>query len=67
MSILVDNIDAFNKIKNHLSDGKIGVFIKIDTGYHRAGIAVSSAKFPGLVRKVVGRYSFLIAALRELG
>jgi D-serine deaminase-like pyridoxal phosphate-dependent protein len=54
VNILVDNIDAFNKMKGHLSDGKIGVFIKIDTGYQRAGIEISSPKYQGLIRKVVG-------------
>ena len=54
VNILVDNIDAFNKMKGHLSDEKIGVFIKIDTGYQRAGIEISSPKYQGLIRKVVG-------------
>ena len=52
--ILIDNIEAFNKMREYLDDGRIGVFIKVDTGYHRAGIEISSAKFPRLVRKVVG-------------
>lgn len=54
VNILIDNIDAFNKMKDSLLAGNIGVFIKIDTGYKRAGITTSSPKFPGLVRKVVG-------------
>lgn len=31
---------------------QIGVFIKIDTGYHRAGIVTSSPQFPALVSAV---------------
>ncbi|KAL1601745.1 hypothetical protein SLS60_006660 [Paraconiothyrium brasiliense] len=54
LNILIDNIDAFNKMSKALVEGEIGVFIKIDTGYKRAGIKISSSKFPGLVRKVVG-------------
>ncbi|KAJ4348175.1 uncharacterized protein N0V89_009547 [Didymosphaeria variabile] len=54
VNILIDNIDAFNKMSKALVEGQIGVFIKIDTGYKRAGIKISSSKFPGLVRKVVG-------------
>ncbi|KAF1977045.1 hypothetical protein BU23DRAFT_587645 [Bimuria novae-zelandiae CBS 107.79] len=54
VNILIDNIEAFNKMSEYLDDGKIGVFIKIDTGYNRAGIKISSNKFPGLIRKVVG-------------
>lgn len=62
VNILVDNIDAFNKMKGHLNDGKIGVFIKIDTGYRRAGIEISSAKYPGLIRKVVGMLLLSVVA-----
>ena len=54
VNILVDNIDAFNKMSDSVRDGNIGVFIKIDTGYNRAGIKISSGKFPGFIRKVVG-------------
>jgi D-serine deaminase-like pyridoxal phosphate-dependent protein len=54
VNILIDNIDAFNKMKDSVVSGNFGVFIKIDTGYKRAGITVSSQKFPRLIRKVVG-------------
>lgn len=56
VNILIDNIDAFNKLKPHFDSdtNRIGVFIKMDTGYNRAGIKLSSPRFPGLIRKVLG-------------
>lgn len=55
VNILIDNIEAFQKIHAQLGSTKIGVFIKIDTGYNRAGIKTSSSKFPDLVKAVVER------------
>ncbi|KAL6709438.1 hypothetical protein ACN47E_001373 [Coniothyrium glycines] len=57
LHVIIDNEDAFAQFHAALvlsgKDVKIGVFIKIDTGYHRAGIAITSPRFPGLVGSVV--------------
>lgn len=53
ISVIVDNIDAFQKFHQQTAGANIGVYIKIDTGYHRAGIETSSPKFPELVKTVV--------------
>ncbi|KAF2785568.1 hypothetical protein K505DRAFT_261812 [Melanomma pulvis-pyrius CBS 109.77] len=55
LSILVDNLAAYSAFQSSLpaSSPKIGVYIKIDTGYHRAGISTSSPKFPFLIEAVV--------------
>ncbi len=37
LNILLDNADSILEINNRLKS-KVGVFVKIDTGYHRAGI-----------------------------
>lgn len=52
--MIIDNLDAFTKFEAALQNAsvEIGVFIKIDTGYHRAGITTSSPKFPALVAAV---------------
>ncbi|KAH4976244.1 hypothetical protein HBI18_099210 [Parastagonospora nodorum] len=54
INIIIDNIDAFNLFQAAISQSnvQIGIFIKIDTGYHRAGIVTSSPKFPTLVNAV---------------
>jgi D-serine deaminase-like pyridoxal phosphate-dependent protein len=54
---MIDNLDAFQKLQSSLgkSEKEIGVFIKIDTGYHRAGIQTSSSKFAELVEAVVSK------------
>ncbi|KAL5391517.1 hypothetical protein PMIN06_007405 [Paraphaeosphaeria minitans] len=54
VNILIDSIESFNKLKDGLVAAKIGVFIKVDTGYQRAGMTTASQKFPRLIRKVVG-------------
>lgn len=53
---MIDNLAAFNHFTTALSssadaapDLKIGIFIKIDTGYQRAGVKTSSPRFPALV------------------
>jgi D-serine deaminase-like pyridoxal phosphate-dependent protein len=60
MNILIDNLEAFNLFHVALPESapKIGIYIKIDTGYHRAGITVSSPQFPPLVEAVVSSANF---------
>lgn len=57
--MIIDNIDAFTRLEATLKGTfvKIGVFIKIDTGYHRAGIITSSPKFTPLVQAVTSSSS----------
>jgi D-serine ammonia-lyase len=55
LSVIVDNQDAFSKYHAQAHDAPIGVYIKIDTGYQRAGIKTSSSKFPSLVESVVSK------------
>ncbi|KAI8939360.1 hypothetical protein NX059_003145 [Plenodomus lindquistii] len=54
--IIVDNEDAFLKFHQRLleseSNVEIGIFIKIDTGYQRAGITTESPNFNKLVKTV---------------
>ncbi|KAF1920399.1 putative serine dehydratase domain-containing protein [Ampelomyces quisqualis] len=54
LNVIVDNLEAFAKLQTAFSTvaDEIGVFIKIDTGYHRAGITTSSANFAKLVEAV---------------
>ena len=58
--VIIDNEDAFAKFYSTLTahpdfdaKKKIGVFVKIDTGYHRAGITTSSPKFGPLVNAIL--------------
>jgi D-serine deaminase-like pyridoxal phosphate-dependent protein len=53
INVIVDNVDAFQNFHQQTADARIGVYIKIDTGYHRAGIEVSSPKYPELVKSVI--------------
>ncbi|EFQ93370.1 hypothetical protein CFE70_009324 [Pyrenophora teres f. teres 0-1] len=57
--VLIDNLDAFIKFYERLSSApeamQLGVFIKIDTGYERAGIKTSSPAFPALVQSIVAK------------
>ncbi|KAF3047729.1 hypothetical protein E8E12_011542 [Didymella heteroderae] len=62
INIIIDNADAFvrfqDKLKAHPDfqpEKKIGVLIKIDTGYHRAGITTSSPRFKPLVDAVLAK------------
>ncbi|KAF1929135.1 uncharacterized protein M421DRAFT_61981 [Didymella exigua CBS 183.55] len=62
INIIIDNADAFSLFHDALtahpdfqSEKKIGVFVKIDTGYRRAGIATSSPKFKPLVGTVLAK------------
>ncbi|KAH7137956.1 putative serine dehydratase domain-containing protein [Dendryphion nanum] len=56
LSILIDNETAYSHFRTTLSSTpnapEIGVFIKIDSGYHRAGIETTSPRFPSLVQTV---------------
>ena len=57
INVLIDNEEAFLKFHERLESCKssveLGVFIKIDTGYHRAGITTSSPHFSRLVETVL--------------
>lgn len=59
--VIIDNEDAFTKFQTALveshADVLIGVFIKIDTGYHRAGITTSSPKLGKLVESIAAKNS----------
>lgn len=62
INVIIDNADAFARFHDALTahpdfqpEKKIGVFVKIDTGYHRAGITTSSPKFKPLVDAVLAR------------
>ena len=62
INVIIDNADAFAKFHHALTthgefqpEKKIGVFIKIDTGYHRAGITTASPKFKPLVDAVLAQ------------
>ncbi|KAF1832740.1 hypothetical protein BDW02DRAFT_570742 [Decorospora gaudefroyi] len=57
VNVIIDNEVAFLKFHERLASSEmkvdIGIFIKIDTGYERAGIKTSSSAFPSLVETVV--------------
>ena len=57
--VLIDNLDGFTKFHECLSLSpeavELGVFIKIDTGYERAGVKTSSPAFPALVQSIVAK------------
>ncbi len=59
INVIVDNEDGFLKFHERLvackSSVQIGVFIKVDTGYHRAGIPISSPQFNRLVQAVLSK------------
>ncbi|EUC41971.1 hypothetical protein COCMIDRAFT_8377 [Bipolaris oryzae ATCC 44560] len=59
INLIIDNQDAFLKLAQRLavssSQVELGIFIKIDTGYERAGIKTSSPSFPTLVSTVVSK------------
>ncbi|KAF2851146.1 hypothetical protein T440DRAFT_467886 [Plenodomus tracheiphilus IPT5] len=61
VNIIIDNEDAFLKFHQRLAENKsvieIGVFIKIDTGYKRAGIKTSSPNFSSLVKTIASKTS----------
>jgi D-serine deaminase-like pyridoxal phosphate-dependent protein len=57
VNVIIDNETAFLKFHERLAASEtrvvIGIFIKIDTGYERAGIKTSSSAFPSLVKTVI--------------
>ncbi|XPS68629.1 D-serine ammonia-lyase [Ascochyta lentis] len=62
INVIIDNADAFARFHDNLTahadfsnSKKIGVFVKIDTGYHRAGITTSSPKFGPLVAAILAK------------
>lgn len=62
IGVIIDNRDAFERLHERLlahqdfdASKQIGVFVKIDTGYHRAGIMTTSAKFAPLVAAVLAK------------
>lgn len=65
LSILIDNVTAFERYAQSIpfdtySDNslpEIGIYIKVDTGYRRAGISTSSPHFSHLVRTVLSSSS----------
>lgn len=61
VDIIIDNEDAFLKFHDRVIQSKsaveIGVFVKIDTGYQRAGIKTSSPNFASLVTTITSKKS----------
>lgn len=53
MNMLIDNWYAHLEFQEQAASAQIGIYIKIDTGYHRAGIQTTSPKFPRLLEAVV--------------
>lgn len=55
LSVLIDHqaqLDAVATI-TEIAGFKIGIFVKVDTGYHRAGLNTTSAQFKALVAHVL--------------
>ncbi|KAL5121075.1 hypothetical protein ACEQ8H_000926 [Pleosporales sp. CAS-2024a] len=54
INIIIDNLDAFEKLQSVVATAHVqmGVFIKIDTGYQRAGIRTCSPNFGPLVTAI---------------
>ncbi|KAF2263551.1 hypothetical protein CC78DRAFT_273266 [Lojkania enalia] len=59
LSVLIDNLDAFLEFEDQLEKTPnaraIGVYLKIDVGYQRAGTKTDSPKFGELVRTVIDK------------
>ncbi|KAF2630167.1 hypothetical protein BU25DRAFT_408750 [Macroventuria anomochaeta] len=62
INVIIDNEDAFTRFHDTLTfhpafapEKKIGVFVKIDTGYQRAGIVTSSPQFKPLVDAILAK------------
>ncbi|KAI4230312.1 MAG: hypothetical protein L6R36_000123 [Xanthoria steineri] len=55
LSVLVDNREQLQHLKlfNETTGYPLIVFIKVDTGYHRAGVTPSSAEFLNLVTRIL--------------
>lgn len=54
ISVLVDNVSQLQaaRVFKDMAGFRLGVFIKIDTGYHRAGVEVGTEKFHRLVAEI---------------
>jgi D-serine deaminase-like pyridoxal phosphate-dependent protein len=60
INILVDNLEVFLAFHNAATTNyypplTIGIFVKVDTGYHRAGITTTSPNFPALVSAIISK------------
>lgn len=55
VTLMVDHPDQVQLVERHAHDMgfKIGVFIKIDTGYHRAGVLPDSPECDALISRVL--------------
>ena len=55
ISLLVDNIAQLESLAtvHRLSGHQIGLYVKIDTGYHRAGLGPNSGKLKDLLTRIV--------------
>ncbi|CAO1597117.1 hypothetical protein XANCAGTX0491_000941 [Xanthoria calcicola] len=55
VSVLVDHCEQLQHLKlfNEITGYPLCVFIKVDTGYHRAGVTPSSAEFLNLVTRIL--------------
>ena len=55
LSVLVDNREQLQHLKlfNEITGYPLCCFIKVDTGYHRAGVTPSSAEFLNLVTRIL--------------
>jgi D-serine ammonia-lyase len=63
ISLLVDNVDAFGNIEQAANSNgpdamkskrpRMGLFVKVDTGYHRAGVSPTSRESESLVTAIV--------------
>lgn len=54
ISVLLDHPAQLDYIPSfrEISSFKLGVYIKIDTGYHRAGVVTTSSEFVTIVRRI---------------
>ena len=70
VKLIIDNEEAFLKLHERLrasgSDVQLGVFLKVDTGYHRAGINASSTQFRRLVETVISKTQNAMPMLQGL-
>lgn len=57
ISLLIDNIAQLDYLAtvHHLSGHQIGLYVKIDTGYHRAGLAPNSGELKDLLTRIVDK------------
>lgn len=59
ISVLVDNVSQLQAARafKDIAGFQLRVFVKIDTGYHRAGVEVGSEKFKRLIAKILDEES----------